>query len=188
MSLPNINNSSIMDNIVCVDVVNIDNKSQMYQLNFLANGGIKNNGVLRNCSFGLGYSGPGVNEQFDYTISDDSIIVNSIFGANRLDSVLLNGLMINSSLIIHRIMGACNMSGSMFLTRIKNSGDTYGVSYNLKSFSDRIPAKTDFGYIYDFNETFNDKTVYNDTQDKRLIYNVITSGLTFSAVTVSTAQ
>ena len=187
MSLPNINNSSIMDNIVGVDNVNIDNRNQMYQLKLLANGGIKNNGVLRNCSFGLG-RGPGVNEQFDYTVSDDSIIVNSVFGANRLDSVLLNGLMMNSSLIIHRIMGACSMSGSMFLTRIKNSGDTYGVSYNLKSFSDRIPSKTDFGYIYDFNRTFNDETVYNDTQDKRLIYNVITTGLTFSAVTVSTAQ
>jgi len=187
MSLPNINNSSIMDNIVGVDNVNIDNRNQMYQLKLLANGGIKNNGVLRNCSFGLG-RGPGVNEQFDYTVSDDSIIVNSVFGANRLDSVLLNGLMMNSSLIIHRIMGACSMSGSMFLTRIKNSGDTYGVSYNLKSFSDRIPSKTDFGYIYDFNRTFNDETVYNDTQDKRLIYNVITTGLTFSAVTVSIAQ
>jgi hypothetical protein len=187
MSLPNINNSSIMDNIVGVDNVNIDNRNQMYQLKLLANGGIKNNGVLRNCSFGLG-SRPGVNEQFDYTVSDDSIIVNSVFGANRLDSVLLNGLMMNSSLIIHRIMGACSMSGSMFLTRIKNSGDTYGVSYNLKSFSDRIPSKTDFGYIYDFNRTFNDETVYNDTQDKRLIYNVITTGLTFSAVTVSIAQ
>jgi hypothetical protein len=188
MSLPNINNSSIMDNIVGVDNVIIDNRNQMYQLNLLANGDIKNNGVLRNCSFGLGYSGPGVNENFDYTISDDSIVVNSVFGANRLDSVLLNGLMMNSSLIIHRIMGACSMSGSMFLTRIKNSGDTYGVSYNLKSFSNRIPSKTDFGYIYDFNRTFNDETVYNDTQDKRLIYNVITTGLTFSAVTVSTAQ
>jgi hypothetical protein len=187
MSLPNINNSSIMDNIVGVDNVNIDNRNQMYQLKLLANGGIKNNGVLRNCSFGLG-RGPGVNEQFDYTVSDDSIIVNSVFGANRLDSVLLNGLMMNSSLIIHRIMGACSMSGSMFLTRVKNSGTTYGVSYNLKTFSDRLPSKTDFGYIYDFNQSFNDETVYNDTQDKRLIYNVITSGLTFSAVTVSTAQ
>lgn len=188
MSLPNIINSSVMDNIAAVDGVSIDNRNRMYQLNLLANGGIKNNGVLRNCSFGLGYSGPGVNEVYDYTISDDSIVVNSVFGANRLDSVLLNGLMVNSSLIIHRIMGACSMSGSMFLTRIKNSGVTYGVSYNLKTFSDRLPSKTDFGYIYDFNGIFNDEAVYNDTQDKRLIYNVITSGLTFSAVTVSTAQ
>lgn len=188
MSLPIISNSGSIDNLVAIDAVGLDNRNQMFQLNLLANGNIKNNGILRNCSFGLGYSGPGVNEQFDYTVSDDSIIVNSVFGANRLDSVLLNGLMINSSLIIHRIMGACSISGSMYLTRLKNSGATYGVSYSLKSFSDRIPSKTDFGYIYDFNGSFNDETVYNDTQDKRLIYNVITSGLTFSAVTVSTAQ
>jgi hypothetical protein len=76
----------------------------------------------------------------------------------------------------------------MYLTRVKNSGATYGVSYNLKTFSDKIPSKTDFGYVYDFNQSFNDKSVYNDTQDKSLFYNVITSGLTFSAVTVSTAQ
>lgn len=188
MSLPLLTNTASIDNVVALDGVGLDNRNQMYQLNLLANGNIKNNGILRNCSFGLGYSGPGVNEAFDYTVSDDSIIVNSVFGANRLDSVLLNGLMINSSLIIHRIMGACSMSGSMYLTRVKNSGATYGVSYNLKTFSDRLPSKTDFGYIYDFNQSFNDETVYNDTQDKRLIYNIITSGLTFSAVTVSTAQ
>jgi len=188
MSLPNIDNSGFMDNVVSLDAVSINNRNQIYQINLLANGNLKNYGILRNSSFGLGYSGPGVNEQFDYTISDDSIVVNSVFGANRLDSVLLNGLMVNSSLIVNTLIGASSLSGNMYLTRVKNSGNTFGVSYDLKTFSDKLPSKSDFGYVYDFNQAFNDRTVYNDTQDKRLIYNVITSGLTFSAVTVSTAQ
>jgi hypothetical protein len=188
MSLIGINNSGSIDNLIGVDSTFLTNNNKMFQLNLLGNGTIKNYGVLRNTSFGLGYVGPSVNEQYDYTISDDSIILNSVFGANRLDSMLLNGLMINSSLIINRIMGASSLSGNMYLTRIKNSGATYGVSYNVKTFSDKLPSKTDFGYVYDFNQTFNDKTIHSDTQDKRLIYNVITTGLTFSAVTISTAQ
>lgn len=188
MSLPSIDNSGFIDNVISLDRVSINNRNQIYQINLLANGNLKNYGILRNTSFGLGYSGPGVNEQFDYTVSDDSIIVNSVFGANRLDSVLLNGLMVNSSLVVNTVMGASSLSGNMYLTRVKNSGNTFGVSYNLKTFSDKLPSKSDFGYVYDFNQAFNDRTVYNDTQDKRLIYNVITSGLTFSAVTVSTAQ
>jgi hypothetical protein len=188
MSLIGINNSGSIDNLIGLDTTYLTNNNIMFQLNLLANGTIKNYGVLRNTSFGLGYVGPSVNEQYDYTISDDSIILNSVFGTNRLDSMLLNGLMINSSLIVNRIMGASSLSGNMYLTRIKNSGATYGVSYNVKTFSDKLPSKTDFGYVYDFNQTFNDKTIHSDTQDKRLIYNVITTGLTFSAVTISTAQ
>lgn len=188
MSLPSINNSGFIDNAISLDLISINNKNQIYQVNLLANGTINNYGVLRNCSFGLGYSGPGINEQFDYTVSDDSIIINSVFGANRLDSILLNGLMVNSSLIVNYVMGASSMSGNMYLTRIKNSGVTYGVSYDVKTFSDKLPSKSDFGYVYDFNQTFNDKTVHSNTQDKRLIYDVITTGLTYTAVTISTAQ
>ena len=188
MTLPSIDNSGFIDNLVSLDIISVNNRNQIYQVNLLSNGNLKNYGILRNSSFGLGYSGPGVNEQFDYTISDDSIVVNSVFGANRLDSVLLNGLMVNSSLIVNTLIGASSLSGNMYLTRVKNSGNTFGVSYDLKTFSDKLPSKSDFGYVYDFNQAFNDRTVYNDTQDKRLIYNVITSGLTFSAVTVSTAQ
>jgi len=188
MSLPFIDNSSLINNVISLDLLSINNKNQIYQVNFLANGAINNYGILRNCSFGLGYSGPGINEQFDYTISDDSIIINSVFGANRLDSVLLNGLMVNSSLIVNTVMGASSLSGNMYLTRLKNSGNTFGVSYDVKTFSDKLPSKSDFGYVYDFNQTFNDKTVHSNTQDKRLIYDVITTGLTYSAVTISTAQ
>lgn len=188
MTLNNIVNSNSIDNLICLDLFSLRNNGRLFQINILANGGITNYGFLRNTSFGLGYIGVGINEQFDYTISDDSIILNSVFGANRLDSILLNGALINSSLIINDVMGASSLSGNMYLTRLKNSGETYGVSYNIKTFSDKLPSKADFGYVYDFNQTFNDKSVHSDTQDKRLIYNVITSGLTFSAVTISTAQ
>jgi hypothetical protein len=188
MSLNTIVNSGSIDNLISLDLFSLRNNNRLFQINILANGYIENYGILRNTSFGLGYVGISINENFDYTISDDSIILNSVFGANRLDSILLNGCLINSSLIINKLMGASSLSGNMYLTRIKNSGSSYGVSYNIKTFSDKLPSKADFGYVYDFNQTFNDKSVHSDTQDKRLIYNVITTGLTFSAVTVSTAQ
>jgi hypothetical protein len=188
MSLSTIVNSGSIDNLISLDLFSLLNNNRIFQINLLANGGIKNYGILRNSSFGLGYIGSFINENFDYTISDDSIILNSVFGGNRLDSILLNGCLINSSLIINDVMGASSLSGNMYLTRLKNSGETYGVSYNVKTFSDKLPSKSDFGYVYDFNQTFNDKSVHSDTQDKRLIYNVITTGLTFSAVTISTAQ
>lgn len=187
MSLPNIENNSVINQTISIDANTLINKNEIYGVSFLAYGTINNSGIFRNSSVGSGYVA-GQNEQFDYTITDNSFIMNSVLGGYRGDSFYLNNLKINNCLLIHKQVGLSNFAGNMYLTRYKNSGTTYGSNIMLNTFANTIPNKTDYGYVYDFNTDLYDLTVHNDTQNKYAISQIITSGLTFSAITISTVS
>ena len=187
MSLGTIENDGVINQTIGLDYHGIYNKNELYSVSLLSYGTIRNSGIFRNSSVGSGYV-VGVNDQFDYNITDNSYIINSVLGSNRLDTCYLNNLKMNSCLLISREVGLSNFGGNMYLTRYKNSGETYGSDVTLKTFTNKIPAKSDYGYVYQFNTDIYDLTVHNDTQNKYAVSQIITSGLTFSAITISTVS
>ena len=185
MSLPLIENDGMINQVIGIDRNGIYNKNEIYGVTLLSYGSIRNSGIFRNSSVGSGLVA-GQNEQFDYNITDNSFIMNSVLGGYRLDTCYLNNLKMNSCLFISKQVGVSNFGGNMYLTRYKNSGSTFGSDVTLKTFANKIPSKSDFGYVYDFNTDIYDLTVHNDTQNKHAVSQIITSGLTFSAITIST--
>jgi hypothetical protein len=187
MSFGVIENDGLINQTISIDRGEIYNKNEIYGVSLLSYGTIRNSGIFRNSSVGTGYV-VGVNDQFDYNITDNSYIINSVLGCNRLDTYYLNNLKMNSCLLISREVGLSNFGGNMYLTRYKNSGETYGSDVTLKTFTNKIPGKSDYGYVYDFNTDIYDLTVHNDSQNKYAVSQIITSGLAFSAITISTVS
>ncbi len=186
LTLPGIINTGTLNNVISIDINNINNKNEIYAVSLLAYGSIKNSGVIKNTSIGCGAGGS--SDQFEYIITDNSYIMNSVLGGYRSDTFYLNNLKMNSCLLVNTQVGLSNFSGNMYLTRFKSSGSTFGSDITLKTFANKVPNKTDYGYVYDFNADIYDLTVHNDTQNKYAVSQIITSGLTFSAITISTVK
>jgi hypothetical protein len=105
----NIDNIGEIVNIKALDAMAIDNYNTFSNSVLLANGSITNSGRVYNSTFGNGYTSPSVNEFSQYNISSSSIILNSIFGCNRVDTFILNDLNVNASIFITRIGGILNI-------------------------------------------------------------------------------
>lgn len=182
----NIVNYGTLINIKSLESMSISNYNYISNLVLMANGGLINYGRIFNSTFGNGYIGASVNEFSTYFVSSTSIILNSIFGGNRIDTFTFNNFNVNSSIFINKTSGVSTMSGKMYLTQYKNNATTYGSEIKLNTFVNQKPNKGYYGYVYDFGTNLYDLELNNFNYNKNLTYeNIDASGTTSIVLVVS---
>ncbi len=186
-TLITLTNKGSINRMTLIDTFSLTNYNQINNTIFLGYGGITNHGFIKNSTFGNGYVGVSINEYTEYKISSSCVIINTIFGGNRLDEFRLNDLNCNNCLIINRISSLSTISGKMYLTSFKANNSHYGCDFNLNTFTTQIPSKGAWGHVYDFNSAINDLQVNNFISNKSLIYESINSGLTRTINVITTA-
>jgi hypothetical protein len=188
MSGPTIINTKDLRNLTAIDNLSLTNYGNIYNTIFTARISIINEGRMVNNTFGNGYVGPGVNEFTIYYFSENSIVTNSIFGSNRVDTLNFNDIITNRCIIINNYTAYSSMGGKLYLTQYKSSGQIFGSDTTINSFSTQIPLKGFFGYVYNLTTPINDTQLNNFNQNKNLMYQNVDSASTISMVTVVNVQ
>ena len=185
---PTVINNKDIRNVTATEYISITNTGQIFNCIINGYGAIDNKGKLINNNFGGGYVGSGVNEYFNYFVSDDSSIIDSVFGMNRCDILNFNNLIANKCIFINRYSSYSSISGKQYLTQFKSNGFLFGSSVTIDSFSNQIPLKGYYGYVYDYNTDIYDTELNNFNQNRHLVYQNVDSGNTISIVNVVNVQ
>ena len=187
-SLPEIKNNGYIYGVRAVDKLSIVNSGYFVNNNVLGYYNMNNLGYVYNSTFGLGYVGTSENPYCNFSISSTSQITNTIFGGVKSVYSIIDNFSTNNVLFICKYFSYSTLTGVGYLTMFKNANSIFSSNVNLKTFANKIPTKSYYGYIYDFNLAVNDLDIHNLNTNKNLIYQNFDENNVSSLITISTVQ
>jgi hypothetical protein len=147
---------------------------------------LSNTGQIVNTTIG---GGAGVSTAFNSINFSDSTIYNCVIGGHRNNSIEINKLKANKSLICLNRSTLISITGNSYLTALKSQSTSfYSSTIKLNNFNTLNPNKALYGYLYDFNLGLSDLELNNNTLDKRLVYQYLDNSNNTISVTASIAQ
>jgi len=186
-TLITIKNRGLISTFTSIDGLTVNNDSRITNTINLIYGVVNNYGIIANSKIGGG-ANDNINDFNNFTVSDNSKIINSVIGGSRIDSLIFNDFQCNNSIIINRVTGYSTISGKWYLTMYKNFGEVYGSELRLNTFSNQKPSKGFWGHIYDFNRDYNDTQVNNFNLNKTLVTELIDGNLVRTIEILTTAS
>jgi hypothetical protein len=115
-----------------IDRFGIKNTGKIDNVFVTYNGFIDNTGNITNCRFS-GFSG-----QYGPTFTiriNNSIILNTIFGTGRIDSLLISDCMINRSMFLLKKVTTSKISGNLYLTSVNAPVNIDSTIFNFNNFN-----------------------------------------------------
>jgi hypothetical protein len=195
-SLPLILNTGTINKLRVIDNMVLNNFSTYNQgsttagsiLNtlMLSYSALSNTGQIVNTTIG---GGVGDTTAFNSINFSDSTIHNCVIGGHRNNSMEINKLKANKSLICFNISTLISITGNSYLTALKSQSTSfYSSTIKLNNFDTLNPNKALYGYLYDFNLGLSDLELNNNTLNKRLVYQYLDNSNNIISVTASIAQ
>tara|TARA_R110002050_G_scaffold79261_5_gene169354 strand:- start:1294 stop:3462 length:2169 start_codon:yes stop_codon:yes gene_type:complete len=180
--------------VISIDRMDITNTSTstMDKINILVNGGLNNSGSLYNLTIGGSkQSSTSLNLVKEIRFTDNCLIRNSMLGGRRWDRMIIKGVMSHNYISLSfNIMTTIHGLSYLNLIRQTNNSNTIysGWEIDINSYTNKLPGKADFGYIYDLTSIPNDTKLNNFNDNKNLVYTKIDSNNNIQLITQSTPQ
>jgi hypothetical protein len=146
-------------------------------------------GEIRNLTLGTRTSDP--QQSISYlSVNSGCNLFNSIIGGRRQDAVTLNDLQMSHCLLNLGLLAVSTFTGRMYLTDVSLPVGSFvsGVKMDLTTYTNQIPGKGAYGYIYNIPAISNDINVDNHNQNKDILHLDIDANNNISLITISNAQ
>jgi len=185
-----INKLSVIDNMVLNNFSTYNQGSttagSILNTLMLSYSAISNTGQIVNTTIG---GGAGATTAFNSINFSDSTIYNCVIGGHRNNSMEIDKLRANKSLICLNVSTLISITGNSYLTALKNQSTSfYSSTIKLNNFDTLNPNKALYGYLYDLNLGLSDLELNNNTLNKRLVYQYLDNSNNIISVTASIAQ